>query len=90
MDEKEILAFRNRAIPYFESVLIKEGYSAHRASELGFYIAKVLEDTFSLVEDVEKQNEDSDEVMDHIHLLYTCKFAFEEGHKILMYEDQES
>ena len=87
MQEKQILAFRNRAVAYFERVLLAEGFDPHRASELAFYVAKVLEDTHSLLEDVENESSDTDRVLDHIHLLYSNVSAFNEGHKVLMYKD---
>ena len=89
MEEKEILNFRNRAVSYFEQILVAEGYDRQRASDLAFFVAKVLEDTLALVEDVENNNQDTNNVLDHIHMMYSNKFAFEEGHKILMYKDQE-
>ena len=87
MNEENILKFRNRAIGYFERVLTAEGYDHDRASQLAFYVAKILEDTHSLVEDVENQNANTDEVLDHIHLMYSNADAFAEGHKVLMYKD---
>lgn len=87
MDEDKILEFRNRAAKYFERVLIAEGYDAHRASELAFYVSKVLEDTHSLLQDVEYENVDTDEVLSHVHLFYSNSFAFVEGRKLLMYKD---
>lgn len=76
-------------MPYFEQVLAAEGYDRHRASELAFCVAKVLEDTLALVEDVENNDQDTNKVLDHVHMLYSDKLAFEEGHRILMYKDKE-
>ena len=87
MNEEQILAFSTRAVPYFERILLAEGYDVQRVSDLAFFIAKVLEDTHSLVEDVEGENLDTDEVLDHIHLLYTNASAFNEGLKVLRYID---
>ncbi len=88
MDEEQILVFRKRAVKYFERVLLAEGYDHVRATELAFFIAKILEDTRSLLEDVESENADTDAVLDHIHLLYTNAYAFNEGRKVLMYEEE--
>jgi hypothetical protein len=87
MEEETILAFRNKAVKYFERVLHAEGHDLLRATELAFFIAKVLEDTHSLVEDVEADNPETHDVYDHIHMLYTNVDAFIEGHKILMYKN---
>ena len=89
MDEETILSFRNRAVPYFERVLAAEGYDPHRAAEIGFFVAKVLEDTLALVEDVNSSNPETDDVLNHIHRLYANQFAFDSGNKILMYQDTE-
>jgi hypothetical protein len=87
MDEEQIRVFRNKAAGYFERVLLTEGYDAHRSSELAFFIAKVLEDTHLLMEDIEADSSDTNKVLDHIHILYNNAYAFSEGHKILMYKD---
>lgn len=89
MTEEEILKFRNRAEAYFNGILDAEGYDQHRREELGFFVAMVLEDTLDLLEDVETNNPDTDAVMDHIHMHYTNREAFEDGHKILMFKDTE-
>ena len=89
MTEEEILKFRNRAEAYFNRILESEGYDQHRSEELGFLVAKVLEDTLELLEDIETNNPDTNAVMDHIHMLYTNREAFEDGHKILMFKDTE-
>ena len=88
MDEQTIMEFRNRAQPYFQAILIKEGYDIPRAADLGFYIAKILEDALSLLEDVETNNGNSDTVLDYVHMLYANEYAFSEGDKLLMYRDQ--
>lgn len=54
-----------------------------------FFIAKILEDCLPLLEDIEEKNADSENVLDNIHLLFTNLHAFENGKKILMWEDIE-
>ena len=58
MDEKKIREFRNKAIPYFESILIEDG-NGKASSDLAFLIAKVLEDTLALFEDIESDSTDN-------------------------------
>ena len=85
--EDEILKFRNQAIPFFRAVLLKEGYDNSRADELAFYTVKVLEDSFPLVQNFEKRDTNTENILDNIHMLFTNRNAFEEGKKILMWKD---
>lgn len=87
MDETAIIEFRNKAVRYFESVLTENGYGGG-SSDLAFLIAKVLEDTLALFEDIETANRDTEEVIQHVHMLYANKHAFNEGNRILMWEEK--
>lgn len=86
MDEKNIIEFREKAISYFIPILLKNGYSQDQAGDLAFYIAKVLEDSYPLIVNIEESEQNVEKIMDNIHLLYANQTAFEEGKKILMWE----
>lgn len=79
-----ICKFRAKASAYFERNLLMNGYDPERAQDLGFYIAKLLEDTLHLHADIENDHSDADEVLDHVHMLYANKAAFETEYKLLM------
>ena len=87
IEEKEFIEFRKKAIEYFQPILIKEGYPPEKASKLAFFIAKILEDAIPLLECIAENETDIERVLDDIHLLYTNRTAFEEGKKVLMWED---
>ena len=86
-EENEITRFREKAIDYFRPVLLEDGYPPEKVEELAFYITKILEDAIPLLKCIEENESDIEKVMDDIHLLYTNRTAFEEGKKVLMWED---
>lgn len=87
MEEKKDIEFRNKGIPYFRQILLKDGYQIEQAEELAFYIVKILEDAFPLLQNFEDGDDNIEKIMSNIHLLYTNQQAFEEGKKILMFEE---
>ncbi len=84
--EEEIIKFRNDAIPFFREVLLKNGYDIMKVDELAFYIVKILEDSFPLIQNFERKENDFEKITDNIHLLFTNLHSFEEGKKLLMWE----
>jgi hypothetical protein len=86
-EEKEILEFREKAISYFKPILLKEGYSPEMTSDLAFYIAKILEDAFPLIRSVDANQNEDEQIIDKIHMLFSNLHAFEEGKKILMWQN---
>jgi hypothetical protein len=86
IDEQIVLDFRRKAIAHLEPKLLSNGYERQKAAELAFFVAKILEDALPLIEDVNTDNENADEVMDDVHMLFTNKAAVEEAHSILMFE----
>ena len=89
MDEDDITKFRGRAVSYFEPVPINDGYPLARAQELAFFISKILEDSLPLIENIERNEIDEEKVLGDIHTLFTNSNAFEEGKRVLMWDDKK-
>jgi hypothetical protein len=89
MDENDITKFRAGAIAYFEPILFNDGYPLAKAQELAFFTSKILEDSLSLIEDIKRNEDDIEKILRDIHVLFTNSYAFQEGNKILMWEERK-
>lgn len=87
MKEDKIIEFRSKAIPYFRQIFLKYNYEIEQAENLSFYLVKVLEDALPLLQNFEQESNNIERVISNIHLFYTNQQAFEEGKKILMWEN---
>jgi len=80
----------SKAEDYFKKILLLEGYESIDAESLGFYITNILRIAVPLLNRLNDMKDfDIENVMDDIHTLFANKHSFDDGKRILMWENKE-